>query len=92
MAEVVWSSEALARLEAIRRYIGQFDQVAAARFSRRLFSAGEGLAAFPKKGRPIEGGYRELVLVRPYVILYDVRGSTVEILSIRHAAQRPAAD
>jgi len=54
----------------------------------RLASACERLTDFPDVGRAghIEGT-RELVTVRPYIVVYRVTEHTVEILSVAHAAQ-----
>lgn len=53
MARVVWTREALAHVEAIRFYIGQFDPAAAQRLAARLIDAGNGLRAFPRGGRSV---------------------------------------
>ncbi|HYZ61573.1 MAG TPA: type II toxin-antitoxin system RelE/ParE family toxin [Acetobacteraceae bacterium] len=43
---------------------------------------------FPRRGRPAKDGSRELLAVRPYIIVYDVDAKgNVEILRIWHAAQ-----
>jgi toxin ParE1/3/4 len=49
----------------------------------------EQLHAFPRRGRVgREEGTRELVLsLLPYIVVYRVRESAVEILQIWHAAQ-----
>jgi toxin ParE1/3/4 len=88
VAQVVWTRRAIADLEAVREYIEQFNPLAAERVAQRLFAAGESLANFPERGRPI-GQRRELVVVRPYIIRYRVTTSRVDILAIRHGAQAP---
>jgi plasmid stabilization system protein ParE len=92
MARVIWLPEALRHLNAIRTYIEQFDIHAADRLTRRLLSAGDGLASFPQKGRPGRDGSRELATVPPYVIRYDFDGQIVHILGIRHGRQLPAEE
>lgn len=57
--------------------------------AERLRLAGEGLAHFPQRGRPISKGRRELTTVYPYVIRDLVDGDIVGIISIRHGARRP---
>jgi addiction module RelE/StbE family toxin len=89
VAEVVWTRPAIASLDAIRAYIGQFSPLAAQRMAIRLVSAGMSLASHPERGRSIGRGRRELATVPPYLILYRVRGEVVEILAIRHGARRP---
>ena len=54
----------------------------------RLRNAGESLAHFPERGRA-RRGWRELVVVRPYIIRYRLMGERVEIITIRHGAQAP---
>lgn len=90
MAEVIWSDEALANLELIVDYIRQFDPRAADRMAARLIDASFRLRDFPNSGRPAGDGRRELPSVPPYVIRYRVDGDTVQILRIRHGAQRAA--
>ncbi|HVY34275.1 MAG TPA: type II toxin-antitoxin system RelE/ParE family toxin [Caulobacteraceae bacterium] len=89
MAQVVWTKPALVSLEAIRAYIQQFSPLAAQRMALRLIAAGMSLADNPERGRTIGQDRRELVTVPPYLIRYRIRGGTVEILAIRHGAQRP---
>lgn len=89
MARIVWTREALSNLELIRAYIHEFDPNAAQRLARRLLTAGDSLAKFPARGRPVADGRRELATIPPYVIRYRYEGETVFILSVRHGAQLP---
>jgi len=91
VARVVWTRRALADLNAIETYIGQFSPLAARRFVLRLYHAGLALAEQPNRGRPISGGRRELTIVAPYLLRYRVRGGVVQILSLRHGARRHAS-
>jgi plasmid stabilization system protein ParE len=63
--------------------------VAAVRVARELVVAGDSLVMFPRRGRPGSlPGHRELVAVRPYVIVYRLLADgTVDILRVWHAAQ-----
>ena len=92
MARVTWFRQALAKLELIEAYVGQFDPDAAHRIATRLFEAGNSLAVFPNRGRLAKYGTRALVIVRPYVLLYEVDGDKVSILDIVHAAQLGDSD
>lgn len=87
MAEVVWSRRALSDLFAIRAYIGQFSPLAAQRMARRLRVAGDSLVNHPDRGRLVTATIRELVIISPYIIRYQVMGDRVTIIRIRHAAQ-----
>ncbi len=88
MVQVVWSRRALADLEAIRTYIGQFNPLAAQRMVLRLRAAALGLHEHPQRGRALREDIRELTVVPPYVIRYQVAGSRVAIMRIRHGARR----
>ncbi|KRA57802.1 addiction module toxin RelE [Caulobacter sp. Root655] len=87
---VIWSPRAVRDLAGIDSYISQFAPLAAQRFTARLVSTVRSLATHPNRGRPIGDGVRELVVVRPYLVVYEVTGDRVEILHIKHGAQRPA--
>jgi toxin ParE1/3/4 len=89
VAQVVWTDRALADLEAIRTYIGQFSPLASQRFALRLIRAGEALAEQSDRGRGLVGGRRELTVVPPYLIRYRLRADVVEILTVRHGARAP---
>ncbi len=58
--------------------------------ARALLAAGDSLASFPDRGRPVAGtGLREWTLVYPYIIRYRVAADHVRILRVRHGARRP---
>ncbi|AYV44956.1 addiction module toxin RelE [Caulobacter flavus] len=87
--KVAWSIRSRRDLEAIRAYIGQVRPIAAQRLALRLVTAVEGLAFHPHRGRPAGGDVRELVAIAPYVIRYRVKGGMVQIVRIKHGAERP---
>ncbi|HME24835.1 MAG TPA: type II toxin-antitoxin system RelE/ParE family toxin [Acetobacteraceae bacterium] len=90
MSDVIWSDPALANLEAIRIYLEQFNPRAARQLANSLVAAGNSLAQFPHRGRPVPGtDMRELVTAYPYIIRYQVVGDVVVILRVRHSARRP---
>jgi plasmid stabilization system protein ParE len=86
---IVWSARSARDLAGIRAYIGQFAPLAAQRFALRLIGTVESLAAHPKRGRLVRGEVRELVIVAPYIVRYRVTAQAVEVIRIRHGAQRP---
>jgi toxin ParE1/3/4 len=88
VARVVWTREALAHVEAIRIYVGQFDPAAAQRLAARLVDAGNRLRVFPSRGRSAGDGFRQLALIRPYLIRYRIEQDTVYIVGVRHSARR----
>lgn len=89
MQRVVWSKRAERDLERIRAYIGQFAPLSAQRMALKLVTAVESLSEHPHRGRPAGRHARELVVISPYLVRYRVRGDVVEVLRIRHGAQRP---
>ena len=86
---VSWRTAALADIERIARRIAAENPLAAQRVVRELLLAGDSLEAFPRRGRPgLAAGTRELVPVRPYVLVYEVgEDGAVAILRVWHAAQ-----
>lgn len=89
MRRVVWTEPALRDLVSIRDYIGEFNPLAAMRMLLRLKNAGDSLTEFPDRGRAYHRRWRELTLIRPYVIRYRVTEDVVFILRIRHGARQP---
>jgi toxin ParE1/3/4 len=65
---------------------------AAARTAQHIYARVEELAIFPHRGRVgRKEGTRELVPAPlPYIVVYRVKESAVEILQIRHGAQHAA--
>ncbi len=87
---VRWLRRALDNLDEEAAYIARDDPRAAARLVERIVVGVERLAAHPASGRPGRvPGTRELVIGdTPYVVPYRVRGATVEILRVFHAARK----
>jgi len=86
---VRWTPEASSNLKEIVLYIAKDSPAAASRAAEDIFRGIEQLPAFPRRGRPgREPGTRELVLFpSPYLAVYRVKGSVIEILRIWHGAQ-----
>ncbi|QCO01199.1 type II toxin-antitoxin system RelE/ParE family toxin [Azospirillum argentinense] len=86
---VVWRAAARADLVRILHYVSQENPVAARRLAQELVLVGDSLQVFPRRGRRgLVEGTRELVVVRPYVIVYDIgEDETVSILRLWHSAQ-----
>lgn len=85
---VFWSERSRRDLAGIHAYIGQFAPLAAQRFSTRLIAAVESLAEHPHRGRPVGQDIRELVAIRPYLVVYKVTPEGVTVLHIKHGAQQ----
>ena len=88
---VVWTRSALCGVWRAYDYLCEFNPQAAARLAEALLVAGDSLVNFPHRGRRVPGTQmRELVTVRPYVIIrYRIAGEEVVILRLRHGARRP---
>ena len=86
---VRWAPQAIDDIARITRYIAAENPPAAIRVAQEILIAGDSLQIFPRRGRPsILPGRRELVALRPYVIVYRVlAGNDVDILRVWHAAQ-----
>lgn len=86
---VVWSPQALERVDDIAQYIAQDDPDAAVRWVVELFDTVERLVAFPESGRIVpEVGIRRIreVIFGAYRVIYSVRDK-VEILTVRRGNQ-----
>jgi plasmid stabilization system protein ParE len=85
---VILSVEALDDLERIRSFIGQENPQAANRVAVQILAACDRLEYLPERGRPgLSPGTRELTALWPYVIVYRVTPTMVEIARIWHGAQ-----
>ena len=85
---VVLSPEAVADLRDIRAYIAYDNPEAASRIAVQLVAACDGLEQLSTRGRPGRiAGTRELASVAPYVIVYRVTATAVQIVRIWHHAQ-----
>ena len=89
MDEVVWTRRARRNLDDIGEYIAQDDPGAAERTIRSIVERVSGLAFYPRIGHEGRvGGTRELVISNtPYIAVYRIK-ERVEILLVRHSAQR----
>lgn len=73
--------------EIIEYSIARFGGAVAREYRDGLFDSFEGLTAFPGIGRLLSDGVRQYVF-RSHVILYEIKGDVIQILSIRSARQR----
>jgi addiction module RelE/StbE family toxin len=89
VTQVVWTFSAVADVQGIRCYIGNFNPQAAQAMADRIIEVGNGLADFPYRGRQVsDTGLREIALAYPYVVRYRIDGDRVLILRVRHGRQR----
>ncbi len=87
---IAWLPEARQDLENAYSYIARDNPSAAASTVQRIVASIEILRDFPRIGRPgrVEGT-RELVVSRtPYIVAYQIKTGTIEILAVIHGARR----
>ncbi|MBI4204340.1 MAG: type II toxin-antitoxin system RelE/ParE family toxin [Betaproteobacteria bacterium] len=89
MAGVSYSPRAASDLLRLVEFLADSDPLAAAETADLVASAVEALARHPLLGRPVESGYRELVISRGktgYLALYRYAEARdrVLVLAIRH--------
>jgi toxin ParE1/3/4 len=87
---ILWTPLAEAEAREIHRYIAADSLAAADRQLDLVLESIYGLSLFPKKGRAGRvDDTRELVVPgTPYVVVYRLKDTGVQILSILHGAQR----
>jgi toxin ParE1/3/4 len=85
-----WTLPAAEALECIADSIARDNPPAAHRVVNTLYDRAEQLADFPLRGRVgcLENTRELLIPGLPYIIIYRVRGETVEIVSIFHGSRR----
>lgn len=88
--QVKWLRRALENLDDEAAYIAGDSPRAAAEFAVHMRDSAATLADHPNLGRPGRiTGTRELVVTRfPFILPYQVRGGTVEILRVFHTARQ----
>lgn len=88
--KVRWTTAAAEDLREIALYIRKDNPEAARRVAQRIFHAANSLEQFPNRGRVGRvAGTREWVISEwPYIIVYRVQDSSIEILRIYHGAQK----
>ena len=86
---VRWTESASNDLRGITRYIRKDNPAAARAVAKATLDAADSLSIFPLRGR--EGriaGTHELVVPRlPYIAVYRVTATAIQILHIYHGAQ-----
>lgn len=88
--DVWWSRDALADVEGIARYLARRESKALAlAVITEVKEAAERLSYQSRMWRVRDTVYpgARFILVEPYVIVYDIRGRTVNIVRVVHGAQ-----
>ena len=81
---VEWRPSALADHAAIFEYLFERNPMAATTLAEALVVAGDSLSTLPFRGRPgLVHGTRELLIVRPYLVIYEVDPSEDRVIILR---------
>jgi addiction module RelE/StbE family toxin len=91
MAEVTWTPAAIRQWEKIVEYVSQYAPKTAEKLGERLMRAPDHLVHSPKMGRRVptmkRDDLRELLSVRPYRIIYLLRGEQCIVVAVIHGRQ-----
>lgn len=87
---VQWTATAIRHLYALHTYIQERNGSAADGVVNKVTDAVDWLGSNAKAGRPGRvAGTREWVVQKtPYVVAYEVSGSSLRVLAVMHGAQR----
>lgn len=89
MRRLEWKKQANNDLVKIVTHIAEDSEAAADRLADLILEKAEQLRARPELYRPGRArGTREMVVHPNYIVIYRVRKETVEILRVKHSAQR----
>lgn len=88
---VKWLKVALENMATIADYIAQDKPDRATSFVREIREKTLVLADFPSIGRAGRvAGTRELIAHKNFLVIYRVKGKNIEIIRVRHVAQKHA--
>lgn len=90
-----WSRRALTRLEEIHAYIAQDNPAAALRTTQQIVHRVGQIMTFPNSGRRVPDYTRDDVrelIEGNYRIIYRLGTERIEVLTVKHCAQRLPAD
>ncbi|HEX5678472.1 MAG TPA: type II toxin-antitoxin system RelE/ParE family toxin [Alcanivorax sp.] len=89
MMGLFWTPEVIQDREDIYDFIEQDNPAAALDLDELFCESASRLIDDPNSGRPgLVPGSRELVVHKHYMLVYDVAGKQVRILSVVHTARR----
>src|SRR2546426_10999309 len=91
MGKVIWTEPALEDLRAIFDFVARDSPTYALRLGTRLVEAPRRLAKSPRSGSRVpefdREHIREVLSVRPYRVIYELRGEHCYIVSVVHASR-----
>jgi addiction module RelE/StbE family toxin len=87
--KLIWSPRSENELTAIVAYIAEDNIDAALTLDSHITSSAEHLLDYPKKGKPgrVEGT-RELIVHEHYILVYEIAGDELQILSVLHTSRQ----
>lgn len=87
--KLIFRTAALADLQNIHNYIAQDNSEVARSVIRRIRSAVDRLRRFPHSGRTgtFDRTFELVVTGLPYIVVYEVTDTKVEIIAVFHTAQ-----
>lgn len=89
MAEIVWTTDALADLDSIVQHIARRSPEYAPVFVQKVVDAVERLGDFPRLGRVApefnDRSLREIIF-QNYRIIYKIQGEIIAIIAVWHGA------
>ena len=91
MIKIVWTETAINDLDHIYQYIALDSEVYARALVDELFSSVDRLELFPKSGRIVpEIGKPQVreILIGNYRLIYDIKNSSIQILTVVHGARK----
>ena len=85
-----WTDGAVEHLQSAHEYLEAENPGAAWDTVDRIMSAVERLERFPQMGRigRVEGSRELVVTGTPFVVAYRVKGESVQVLGVLHAARK----
>ena len=91
---VKWSPTALSELDEVYDYIDFRNPKAALRVKISIVETGTQLGHFPDMGQAVDqvGLRRQVIQGLPYILIYRVTDSAVEIISVVHAKRNRDPD
>ncbi|WP_370299414.1 type II toxin-antitoxin system RelE/ParE family toxin [Abyssibacter sp.] len=88
--KVIWTPRAQLRLQQVVDHIAEDQPVNAKRWVRAILARGEQIASQPRSGRQVRE-YADVhvreVIEGNYRIIYRLRPSQIDVLTVRHAAR-----
>jgi len=87
--KLLWSPGSESDLAAIVVYIANDNLNAALELDYHITSSAERLPSFPKLGKPGRvPGTRELIAHEHYILVYEITGDALQILSVLHTSRQ----